>query len=125
AVLNNDVIGGIICGQTSSPPSCPGLNQVDSTQVRLFSFGSYDSPHKGLSRFIKLEYKEMIMPYATVPMAITIMNDEDRIGRGGDHKPFRQHGYPAMRFTSANENGDANVNSAGYADRQHTSVAIL
>ncbi|MBC7863518.1 MAG: M28 family peptidase, partial [Bacteroidia bacterium] len=28
AVQNNDVIGGIICGQTSSPPSCPGLNVI-------------------------------------------------------------------------------------------------
>ena len=24
AVLNNDIVGGIICGMTSSPPSCPG-----------------------------------------------------------------------------------------------------
>lgn len=125
AVLNNDVIGGVICGQTSSPPSCPGLNQIDSTQVRLFSQGSFNSPHKGLSRFIKLEYKEMILPFVSVPMAVTIMNDEDRIGRGGDHIPFRQKGYAAMRFTSANENGDANVSAAGYADRQHTSTDIL
>ena len=33
AVLNNDVIGGIICGHTSSPPSCPGLNDIDSTNA--------------------------------------------------------------------------------------------
>ncbi|MEL6867317.1 MAG: M28 family peptidase [Bacteroidota bacterium] len=26
AVFNNDTVGGIICGETSSPPSCPGLN---------------------------------------------------------------------------------------------------
>ncbi|MCD6062328.1 MAG: putative aminopeptidase [Flavipsychrobacter sp.] len=124
AVLNNDVVGGIICGQTSSPPSCPGLNNIDSTQVRLFSFGGFNSPHKGLVRFIKLEYKEMIRPFATVPMAITIMSDEDRIGRGGDHIPFRQGGFAAMRFTSANEHGDAS-NGPGYADRQHTSSDIL
>ena len=36
AVLNNDVIGGVICGATSSAPSCPGENLIDSTQVRFF-----------------------------------------------------------------------------------------
>lgn len=36
AVQNNDVIGGIYCGATSSPPSCPFENHVDSTHVRIF-----------------------------------------------------------------------------------------
>jgi hypothetical protein len=120
AVQNNDVIGGIICGQTSSPPSCPGLNNIDSIGVRLFSFGGFNSFHKGYARFIKLEYKEMINPYATVHSDIRIMSPEDRTGRGGDHQPFRQHGYAAMRFTSANEHGDANVTDTAYHDRQHT-----
>ncbi|MEO6037587.1 MAG: M28 family peptidase, partial [Saprospiraceae bacterium] len=46
AVFNNDVIGGIICGKTSSPPSCPGLNEIDSTSVRMFSLGGFNSLHK-------------------------------------------------------------------------------
>lgn len=124
SVFNNDVIGGIICGQTSSPPSCPGLNDIDSTQVRLFSFGGFNSFHKGLSRYIKLQYKELLLPIVRVPMLISIMTAEDRTGRGGDHIPFRQHSYAAMRFTSANEHGDAS-NSVGYTDRQHTSADIL
>lgn len=125
AVLNNDIVGGIICGETSSPPSCPGLNHIDSTQVRLFSFGGFNSPHKSLTRFIKLEYQEMIKPLVAVPMMITIMSAEDRIGRGSDHIPFRENGYTAIRFTSANEHGDANVNDPDYHDRQHTSEDIL
>lgn len=124
AVLNNDVIGGVICGQTSSPPSCPGLNDVDSTSVRLFSALSFNSPHKQLARYIKLEYQENLLPTAAVPMTIRIMSPEDRTGRGGDHIPFRQKGYPAMRFTAANEHGDAS-NGPGYDDRQHTSDDIL
>jgi hypothetical protein len=120
AVQNNDVVGGIICGQTSSPPSCPGLGNIDSIGVRLFSYGGYNSFHKGYSRFIKLEYKEMINPFSLVHTDIRIMSPEDRSGRGGDHIPFRQHGFPAMRFTSANEHGDANVASASYTDRQHS-----
>lgn len=124
AVFNNDVIGGIICGQTSSAPSCPGLNHIDSTQVRLFSSGSFNSPHKSLCRFIKLEYQEELLPLVQVPMLLTLMSAEDRAGRGGDHIPFRQKGYKAMRFCSANEHGDAS-NGPGYTDRQHTDDDIL
>ena len=125
AVQNNDVIGGIICGQTSSAPSCPGIGNIDSIGVRLFSAGSFNSFHKGYSRFVKLEYKEMINPYASVHTDIRIMSAEDRTGRGGDHIPFRQHAYPAMRFTSANEHGNANVTDTAYHDRQHTSRDTL
>ncbi len=125
AVLNNDIVGGIICGETSSPPSCPGFNHIDSTQVRLFSFGGLNSPHKSLARFVKLEYQEMVLPHAAVPMLITIMSAEDRTGRGSDHIPFRQNGYAAIRFTSANEHGNANVADPDYHDRQHTSEDIL
>jgi len=125
AVLNNDIVGGIICGETSSLPSCPGLNHIDSTQVRLFSFGFFYSPHKALSRFIKLEYNEMIRPLAQVPMMVTIMSAEDRTGRGSDHIPFRENGFTAIRFCSANEHGNADVTNPGYHDRQHTSSDIL
>ena len=124
AVLNNDVIGGVICGETSSPPSCPSENDVDSTQVRLFSRGSFDSPSKQLSRYIKLQYEEELKEHVDVPHLLTIMSAEDRTGRGGDHIPFRAAGYPAMRFTSANEHGDAS-NGPNYEDRQHTSDDVL
>jgi len=124
AVYNNDVIGGIICGSTSSGPSCPGLNDIDSSQVRLFSQGNFNSPHKQLSRFNKLQYKEELLPFETVPMLLTIMTNEDRIGRGGDHIPFRQQGFASLRFTSANEHGDASLGSS-YTDRQHTTDDIL
>lgn len=125
AVLNNDVIGGILCGKTASQPGCSGENSVDSTHVRFFSQGGFNSFHKQLSRYIKLQYKELILPYAAVPMGIHIMTPEDRTGRGGDHQPFRQNGFVAMRITSANEHGNADVSSSGYTDRQHTSSDIL
>jgi hypothetical protein len=120
AVLNNDVIGGIICGQTSSAPSCPGAGNLDSTHVRIFSYGAFNSPHKGLARYTKLEYKEELLPYVALPMGINVMSPEDRTGRGGDHQPFRQQNYTAVRFTSANEDGNANVTSGTYTDRQHS-----
>jgi hypothetical protein len=53
------------------------------------------------------------------------MTPEDRTGRGGDHIPFRQRGFASIRFTSANESGNANVADTAYHDRQHTSGDIL
>lgn len=124
AVLNNDVIGGILCGKTSSAPSCPGENDIDSTQVRLFSSGTFSSRNKQLARYVKLQYQEELIQHVKVPHQITIMTAEDRQGRGGDHIPFRSQGYAAIRFTSANEHGDAS-NGSGYDDRQHTSDDVL
>ena len=123
AVFNNDVIGGIICGETSSPPSCPGLNDVDSLNTRIFSFGGFNASSKSLARYSKLQYKESI-PNNGIKLSLQIMTNEDRIGRGGDHIPFRQKGFPAIRFTSANEHGDAS-NGPNYTDRQHTEDDIL
>lgn len=124
-VQNNDVIGGIICGATSSPPSCPGVDQIDSTHVRIFSYGSYTSPHKAFARFSKLEYLDEAFQFANVPMAISVMTPEDRTGRGGDHIPFRSHNFTAIRFTAANEHGNANVADINYTDRQHSFRDIL
>jgi len=125
AVLNNDVIGGVICGKTSSEPSCPCEDDIDSTQVRLFSFGGFNSKWKQLARFLKLEYQEELIPLVEVPMQLTIMTPEDRTGRGGDHIPFRRNGFASMRFTSANEHGNAGAALPDYEDRQHTSDDIL
>ncbi|MFK8101389.1 MAG: M28 family peptidase [Saprospiraceae bacterium] len=125
AVLNNDIVGGIACGETASPPGCPGLNDIDSINVRLYSFSSFNSPHKSLARFVKLEYQENLRAQLSVKPIINIMSGEDRTGRGGDHIPFRQKGYAAVRFTSANEHGDAGVSDPEYHDRQHTEDDIL
>jgi hypothetical protein len=127
ACFNNDVIGGIICGYTSSPPGCPYLNHMDSTHVRVFSYSpnndsSAVSPHKQLARYIKLHQDEKINPLLETPMTINMIITEDRSGRSGDHVPFREKGYPAVRFTSQNEHG----NGQGIPpDRQHTSGDIL
>ena len=124
SVFNNDIVGGVICGSTASPPGCPGLNEVDSINVRLYSAGTFNSLNKSLARFTKLEYHENLRDRMDVKPIINIMSAEDRIGRGGDHIPFRQFGYPAIRFTSANEHGDAGIHP-DYTDRQHTTTDIL
>ncbi len=125
AVLNNDVIGGVICGETASPPGCPGLNDIDSINVRIFSSGTINSRNKQLARYVKLQYQEMTRPHMSVKPVINIMTPEDRTGRGGDHIPFREDGYAAIRFTSANEHGHANPGAPDYHDRQHSQRDIL
>lgn len=127
ALFNNDVVGGIICGATSSPPGCPYMNHIDSTHVRLFSFSQFNdssanSKHKQLVRYIKLHQEEDINPLLETPMTISMMIREDRIGRSGDHIPFREKGIRAVRFCSQNEHGDG---TGTPPDRQHTSNDVL
>jgi len=118
AVNNNDVSGGVFCGHTSSAPSCPFYGDIDSTDLRIFSKGDINSPDKQWARYIKLEYKEQLLSQVTVPANIEVMEPEDRTGRGGDHQAFTKIGYTAVRFTQANEDGNAS-NGSGYSDRQH------
>jgi hypothetical protein len=127
AVFNNDVIGGIICGATSSPPSCPYMNDIDSTNVRIFSYSqandsSVNSIHKQLVRYIKLHQEEDINPLLETPMTINMMIREDRVGRSGDQIPFREKGYRAIRFCSQNEHGDG---TGTPPDRQHSVRDVL
>jgi len=127
AVLNNDVVGGVICGNTSSPPGCPYMDHIDSTHVRIFSRSPWDdssavSPHKQLARYIQMNQVEKINPLLETPMDINIIMAEDRTGRSGDHIPFRQRGFTAIRFCSQNEHGDG---SGTPPDRQHTTSDIL
>ena len=125
AVLNNDIVGGILCGTTSSAPSCPAEADVDSLQLRIFSSSSSALPHRNLARTVKMFYEEKLMGQVPVPMTISVIGQEDRTGRGGDHIPFRARGYRSIRFTAANEHGDADVDAPGYHDRQHTEDDIL
>ena len=120
AVNNNDVSGGIFCGHTSSAPSCPYYGNIDSIDLRIFSLGNVNSADKQWARYIKLEYKEQLSSLVKVPTDLQIMELDDRVGRGGDHQAFTGIGYTAVRFTQANEDGDANSDSSGYTDRQHS-----
>lgn len=125
AVQNNDVVGGVICGPSSSPPSCPGEDQIDSTSVRIFSQGFINSIHKDYARFMKTIYQEKVLGTTSVPMTVRLMQPEDRTGRGGDHIPFRENGFRAIRVCAANEHGDANTSSSSYEGRQHTTRDII
>mgnify|MGYP003860819285 CR=1 FL=1 len=110
AMLNNDIVGNSI-GQG-------GVK--DANRVRVFSEGirasedlldqmrrrgdggEDDGPSRALAKAI-----DGIA--GTLPGGFDVVLDQrpDRFGRGGDHEPFLKIGFPAIRFTSAVENWDA------------------
>ncbi|MDX1684015.1 MAG: M28 family peptidase [Saprospiraceae bacterium] len=125
AAYNNDIVGGVICGETASPPGCPYLNHIDSVNVRVYSAGGTRSKFKMLARFIEREYNTHLAPIMDFAHVVNIMTPEDRTGRGGDHIPFRENRFATVRFSSANEHGDGNPSQPGYHDRQHTREDVL
>jgi Zn-dependent M28 family amino/carboxypeptidase len=106
AMFTNDIVGN----------SLGGNGVRDRRTVRVFSEGvpSNESPAEGatrrsvggendsasrqLARFIK-ETSERY-----VPMKVWMVYRRDRYSRGGDHIPFLERGYAAVRFTEPNEN---------------------
>ena len=106
AVLNNDIVG--------NSRGSDGL--IDDTHVRVFSEGpradaddklrasarrfggENDSPSRSLSRFVA--------GLSAQPLEVRQVWRADRMGRGGDHLPFQEAGYPAVRFSVAVENYD-------------------
>lgn len=108
AVLNNDIMGSNNSSET---------NIIDNTRLRVFSEGlpAYELDKNGkqirqlglendgkarqLARYIKeigeryVENLEVVMVYRN-----------DRFLRGGDHTPYVENGFAAVRFTEMNEN---------------------
>jgi hypothetical protein len=85
--LNNDIVGADFA------PGGPH-------RVRVFSGGGpdgVDSPSRDLARAV-----EEIAGRDAVRMVFRL----DRLGRGGDHRPFVEAGLPAVRFTEPLENYD-------------------
>jgi hypothetical protein len=88
AVLNNDIIGTDLSGNGRS----------DSSSVAIYSDDMMDSPAQSLARYVKL-MGERYMP----SMKVNINFMQDRLGRGGDHAPFQQQGFAAVRLSTPNE----------------------
>src|SRR6185369_11510927 len=60
--------------------------------------GENDSASRQLARFIK-ETQETFLPQ----FKVMLIYRRDRYGRGCDHMPFLERGFPAVRFTEVNE----------------------
>ena len=108
AMITNDIIGNSLSDET---------NLRDNTHVRVFSegvpaaeteemaklrksiFTENDGPARQLARYIK-ETGERYVDQMTVELVYR----NDRFLRGGDHTPFVQAGFTAVRMSEMNEN---------------------
>ena len=118
AVLNNDTIGdptgvGDLDGSEEVRIFSEGLGldlldlddpaQLKSALRRLRSTGSEsDSPSRQLARYINFVGKL----HGELPVKPKLVFRPDRYLRGGDHTPFNQLGFPAVRFCEVYENYD-------------------
>lgn len=89
AVLNNDIIGNDLAGN----------GRRETHTVRVFSADPGDSPSRQLARYVKL-IGERYVP----AMKVDLVFRQDRFGRGGDHTPFANEGFAAVRFSEVAEN---------------------
>ena len=106
-MFTNDIIGS----------SRADDGRVDGTQVRLFAEGipalkempdalrglvatggENDSQSRQLARHVKEIGERYVANFK-----VTVVQRRDRYLRGGDHIPFLERGYPALRFTEPNE----------------------
>ncbi len=108
AVLNNDIMGSNNSNET---------NIIENTKLRVFSEGlsvldtgkaalqirSLGLENDGRSRQLARYIKEIAERYVD-NMQVVMVYRNDRFLRGGDHTPYVENGYAAVRFTEMNEN---------------------
>ena len=89
AAMTDDIIGNVVAEDGT----------VDSTSVRIFAQDPDSSQSRELGRYVwglGVQY----MP----TFEVLLVNRLDRIGRGGDHRPYIEAGWPGLRFTERLEN---------------------
>ncbi|KQR71395.1 M20/M25/M40 family metallo-hydrolase [Pedobacter sp. Leaf176] len=108
AMLNNDMIGSNNASETQI---------IDNTKLRVFSEGlpayeldknaknirQYGLENDGKSRQLARYVKETGERYVD-QLDIKLIYRNDRFLRGGDHTPFVENGFTAVRITEMNEN---------------------
>jgi hypothetical protein len=108
AVLNNDIMGANYSSET---------NIIDNTRVRVFSEGlpaydlskqaalirQYGLENDGKARQLARYVKEVGERYVD-NLEVVMIYRNDRFLRGGDHTPYVDTGYAAVRITEMNEN---------------------
>lgn len=107
AMFTNDIVGSSLGGNgvrdartvrvfSEGVPS--NETQQEATTRRSVG-GENDSASRQLARFIKETSERYV-----AAMKIWMIYRRDRFGRGGDHIPFLERGFAAVRFTEPNEN---------------------
>jgi len=109
AMFTNDIIGGVTTFKNSPERNSvrvfsegvPSSETEQEAGTRRSVGGENDSASRQLARFVK-ETADLYSPKFRVAMIYR----RDRYGRGGDHIPFVERGFSAVRFTEPNEDYD-------------------
>jgi hypothetical protein len=110
AMLNNDMIGNSGSSETLLNDNMrvrvfsegvPAAETEQMVTLRKYTSGENDSKARQLARYIK-ETGERYVDQLNV----TLIFRNDRFGRGGDHTPFCEAGFTAVRICEYNENYD-------------------
>ncbi|MEA2207141.1 MAG: hypothetical protein QOE77_3917 [Blastocatellia bacterium] len=106
-MFTNDIIGSSLGGNGVRDThtvrvfseGVPSNETAPEGTTRRSVGGENDSASRQLARFIK----ETAQRYVA-GMDVMMVYRRDRYLRGGDHIPFLERGFPAVRFTETNEN---------------------
>lgn len=106
-MFDNDIVGNSHGGNGAHEPfalrvfaeGVPSSETPQEAAVRRSVGGENDSASRQLARYI-VETSKTYTP----KMDVRMIYRRDRYLRGGDHIPFLERGYPAVRFTEPNEN---------------------
>jgi Zn-dependent M28 family amino/carboxypeptidase len=110
AMLNNDMIGNSLSNGTGLrdnlnvrvfSETIPYLETEAEAKIRKATNRENDSPSRQLARYIKTTTSQYVDQ-----LNINLVYRNDRFLRGGDHTPFCQNGFTAIRFCEMNENYD-------------------
>jgi hypothetical protein len=105
-MITNDIVGNTLGGNGVRDrrtlrvfaEGVPSSESQEEAATRRSVGGENDSPARQLARFIE-EAAERYLPSFDVRMIYR----RDRYLRGGDHIPFLEQGYAAVRFSEPNE----------------------
>jgi hypothetical protein len=106
AMFTNDIVGSSLGGNGVRDrrtvrvfsEGVPSNETTEEATTRRSVGGENDSPARQLARFIE-EVGERYVP----GMNVWLIYRRDRYLRGGDHIPFLERGYGAVRFSEPNE----------------------
>ncbi len=99
AMFTNDIVGA---GKEKRirvfSEGVPSNETPEQTNVRRSIGGENDSASRQLARFIASAAEKYVPGFQ-----VWMINRRDRYLRGGDHIPFLERGFPAVRFTEPHE----------------------
>lgn len=113
ALLNNDIMGSNHSNETAIRDNTklrvfseglPG-NLLRDTTGRIAQIRQFGNENDGKARTLARYVKELGERYVD-NLEVVLIYRNDRYLRGGDHTPFVQRGFAAVRLTEMNENYD-------------------